>query len=128
MQDEPAYKCVTSDIIDYLRSHITRAIENGISPDKIVIDPGIGFGKKLEHNLELLRYLEEFKILGMPILIGTSRKGFIGSLTGTVPENRLPGTIASCVLAVKNGCHIVRVHDVKQIKQALQVTEAILND
>jgi dihydropteroate synthase len=128
MQKNPQYKCVTDDVITYLGNKVSAALEAGIASDKIIVDPGIGFGKTLSHNLELLRNLHEFRVLGMPILVGTSRKSFIGALTNTTSDGRLAGSIASCVLAVNNGAHIVRVHDVKQIKQALTVTEAILHD
>jgi dihydropteroate synthase len=128
MQKNPHYNCVTAEVISYLKNRVTAALDSGVSSDKIIIDPGIGFGKTLEHNLSLLRNLEEFKILGLPIMVGTSRKGFIGKITNTEAQSRVPGTIATCVLAVSHGCHIVRVHDIKQVKQALLVTKAVLND
>jgi dihydropteroate synthase len=128
MQQDPHYGCVTADVIAYLRSRITAALDAGIGAGALMIDPGIGFGKTGAHNLALLRNLEEFKVLGVPVLVGTSRKGFIGKITGTDPGQRVPGTVASCVLAVEHGAHIVRVHDVKQVKQALQVTRAVLYD
>ncbi|MFA5099597.1 MAG: dihydropteroate synthase [Candidatus Omnitrophota bacterium] len=128
MQKNPRYGCVTADVIKYLNDRVAASLDAGIGAENIVIDPGIGFGKTISHNLKLLRGLKEFKILGLPIMVGTSRKGFIGALTGADAGQRIPGTIASCVLAVNNGAHIVRVHDVKQIKQALQVTRAVLND
>jgi dihydropteroate synthase len=128
MQKNPHYNCVTAEVISYLKNRVTAALDSGVSSDKIIIDPGIGFGKTLEHNLSLLRNLEEFKILGLPIMVGTSRKGFIGKITNTEAQGRVPGTIATCVLAVSRGCHIVRVHDIKQVKQALLVTRAVLYD
>ncbi|HQO38458.1 MAG TPA: dihydropteroate synthase [Candidatus Omnitrophota bacterium] len=128
MQTDPSYGCATAEIIGYLRGRIMKALDAGIKCDRIIIDPGIGFGKTVGHNLELLRNLQEFKVLGVPILVGTSRKGFIGKITGAGMDERLPGTIASCCIAVSRGAHIVRVHDVKEVKQALRVTRAILYD
>ena len=128
MQKNPQYECVTAEVITYLRDRVLRACDAGIGAENILIDPGIGFGKKLSHNLALLRNLDEFKTLGFPMIVGTSRKGFIGKITGAAAEGRIAGTIASCVLAVEHGAHIVRVHDVKHIKQALQVTRAVLYD
>ncbi|HQJ15162.1 MAG TPA: dihydropteroate synthase [Candidatus Omnitrophota bacterium] len=128
MQDNPSYECVAAEIIEYLRNRITKALDSGIRCDRIIVDPGIGFGKTVGHNLTILRDLSEFKVLGMPILVGTSRKGFIGRITDAAVDQRVPGTIASCCAAVANGAHIVRVHDVRQVNQALAITEAILND
>lgn len=126
MQNNPTYKSLIDEIIEYLEKTINRAEEAGIDTDKIVVDPGIGFGKTLEHNLEILKSLKEIKVLGKPILIGPSRKSFIGKILNLEAKDRLFGTLSACVLAVKNGANIVRVHDVKAIKQALKVTEAIL--
>jgi dihydropteroate synthase len=128
MQKNPVYACVTSEVIAYLRGRIDKARSAGIACERIIIDPGIGFGKTIGHNLALLRNLAEFKILGMPILVGTSRKGFIGKINNADMAGRVAGTVASCVLAVAHGAHIVRVHDVKPVKQALDVTRAILHD
>jgi dihydropteroate synthase len=128
MQMNPHYGCVTAEVISWLKDRVTEALDSGMGSDRIIIDPGIGFGKTLEHNLSLLRDLEGFKILGFPILVGTSRKGFIGKITNTEAHERLAGTIATCVLAVRHGANIVRVHDVKQVKQALLVTRAVLYD
>lgn len=127
MQIKPRYECVTMEIISYLRAQVLKALENGVGHNRIIIDPGIGFGKTVSHNLTILRNLSEFRILGLPILVGTSRKGFIGHITKADVKKRLPGTIASCCIAIMNGAHIVRVHDIKHVKQALRVTEAILN-
>ena len=128
MQKNPHYGCVTAEVITFLQKQVIRALEAGIDARNIMIDPGIGFGKTVSHNLSLLRRLEEFKIMGLPILVGTSRKGFLGAITGASFDQRLAETIASCVLAVKHGAHIVRVHDVKQVKHALEVTKAVLYD
>jgi dihydropteroate synthase len=125
MQKNPVYTSLTGDIIAYLKHAVSRAEGAGIAADKIVIDPGIGFGKTLEHNLEILRKLREFKVLGKPILAGTSRKSFIGKILNAEPQQRVAGTIASCVMACANGAHIVRVHDVKEVAEALKVSDAI---
>lgn len=127
MQDNPQYVSVTKEIIDYLNAAIHRAEEGGIKKDKIIIDPGIGFGKSYRHNLEILNGLAEFKVLGSPVLVGTSRKSFLGKILGTGPEDRIFGTISSCVLAQGAGANMVRVHDVKEVCQALKVSNAILN-
>jgi dihydropteroate synthase len=127
MQKAPAYRSLIGEITFFLNTAIEKAEQAGVDPDKIIIDPGIGFGKSLEHNLEILKRLSEFKSLGKPILIGTSRKAFIGKLLDLPVEKRLTGTIASCVLAMANGADIVRVHDVKEVAQALKLTQAVLN-
>jgi dihydropteroate synthase len=127
MQNNPEYGSVTSEIIDYFKSAISRAEAGGICKDKIIIDPGIGFGKSYGHNLEILNGLAEFKVLGRPILAGTSRKSFLGKILNTGPDERIFGTISSCVLAAGAGANMVRVHDVKQVYEALKVSNAILN-
>ncbi len=127
MQKNPQYASLIDEIIAYLDKAINRALERGINRNKIIIDPGLGFGKTPEHNLEILKNLGEFKILGQPILVGPSRKSFIGKILNTGPQARLSGTISSCVLAVSQGANFVRVHDVKEVKQALKVAGAILN-
>ena len=102
--------------------------DSGVSPENIVIDPGIGFGKRLEDNLALLNKLERFTELGRPLLIGTSRKSFIGKLLSDLPaEERLEGSVASAVLAYSKGASIFRVHDVKETSRALAVADAILH-
>lgn len=127
MQQDPAYeRGVVEEIKEFFRERIQKAKEAGIQD--IILDPGIGFGKTLEHNLEILRRLSEFKDLGYPLLIGTSRKSFIGKLMGNAPpEERLEGTIASMIVAVMNGARFVRVHDVKECKRALLVADAIIH-
>lgn len=126
MQENPQYNSLIDEIIEFLDKAIIRAQEAGIDKRKIIIDPGIGFGKSLEHNLEILKRLEEFKVLGRPILVGPSRKSFIGKILNLGPQERIFGTVSSCVLAVKNGAKLVRVHDVKEVKQALKVLDATL--
>lgn len=127
MQKNPVYKSLIDELIEYLHKAIERAVSAGIDKDKIIIDPGIGFGKTTEHNLEILKRLKEFKVLGRPILVGPSRKSFIGKILNVQPQERIFGTVSACVLAVKNGANLLRVHDVKEVHQALEVAAAIIN-
>jgi dihydropteroate synthase len=126
MQDDPDYDDVVEDVKAFLADRIEFATSQGMAEDRIWIDPGIGFGKTVEHNLELLRRLGELGELGRPITIGTSRKSFLGKLTGREVGERLGGTIASNVLALLGGAEVFRVHDVAELRQALDVAEAIL--
>jgi len=125
MQNNPQYLSLIDEISGYLSAAIKRGEEAGIDKDKIIIDPGIGFGKTLEHNLEILKRLREFKVLGKPILIGTSRKAFIGKILNVPEQERIFGTVASSVLASEYGADIIRAHDVKAVKQALLIKEGI---
>ena len=125
MQKDPHYSSLIDEIIEYLERAINLAQDAGIDKEKIIIDPGIGFGKTLKHNLEILKRLAEFKALGRPILVGTSRKSFIGKILNVAPQERIFGTVATCVSAVQNGAKILRVHDVGKVKQALKVLDAI---
>ncbi|MFH1288518.1 MAG: dihydropteroate synthase [bacterium] len=127
MQLNPLYNNLLAEVMDYLKTSIEIAEKAGIKKEKIIIDPGIGFGKTVEHNLELIKKLSRFKILGRPILIGTSRKSFIGKILDLDTENRLEGTIASSVIASIQGANFLRVHDVKSVKRAVKMTEAVLN-
>ena len=124
MQSNPQYKDVVSDIAEYLLLRAAMARQAGIR--QIIIDPGIGFGKNLNDNLQIIRGLSRFQA-SYPILIGVSRKGFIGTLTDRPVEERLCGTIAAVTACVLNGAHIVRVHDVKECKDAVRVADAIKN-
>ena len=126
MQDDPRYDDVVDDIKSFLMERIGFATGEGISEDRIWVDPGIGFGKTVDHNLELLRRLGELRDLGRPIVVGTSRKSFIGKLTGAAVDERLGGTVASNVLAYANGADVLRVHDVRPVKEALTTADAIL--
>ena len=126
MQEDPAYDDVVDDIRAFLGERIEFAMSRGVDESRIWVDPGIGFGKTVEHNLELLRRLGELRDLGRPIVIGTSRKTFLGKLTGREPGARLGGTIASNVLALAAGADVFRVHDVGPVREALSVAEAIL--
>jgi len=127
MQEDPRYDDVVDDVRAFLAERIAFALGEGVAEDRIWLDPGIGFGKTVEHNLELLRRLEELADLGRPIVVGTSRKSFIGKLTGAPVEERLGGTIASSVLAYARGATMLRVHDVAELRQALDVAEAVLD-
>jgi dihydropteroate synthase len=126
MQIDPHYDCVISEIISFLRTRIQTAVDAGISPDHIIIDPGIGFGKTLANNLEIIRRLRDFRILDVPILIGTSRKSFIGKVLGLNTGDRIEGTAATVAVAIANGADIVRVHDVKEMAKVVRMTDAIV--
>jgi dihydropteroate synthase len=127
MQQNPTYTDVVREVRDTLATHAERALQAGIPCERIWIDPGIGFGKRLEHNLQLLRHLPELKSLGYPVLVGTSRKSFIGQLLGGLPpEERLEGTLATLVLAIAWGADVVRVHDVKEAVRAVRVADALI--
>jgi len=125
MQINPTYRALIPEIIQYLRDNIEKALDAGIPEEKIIIDPGIGFGKTVEHNLEILRRLREFRVLSRPILIGTSRKSFIGKILNLPVEDRIEGTAATVACSIMNGADIVRVHDVKQIYRVTRMTDAI---
>jgi dihydropteroate synthase len=126
MQNNPIYENLIQEIKEKLKRLIEKAEEAGIKKENIIIDPGLGFGKTAEHNLEILNQLYEFKELGQPILVGPSRKSFIGKLLGTEPDKRIFGTAASVAIAIKNGADIIRVHDVKEIKQVAILADAIV--
>jgi dihydropteroate synthase len=127
MQDNPEYVDVVDDVKAFLAERIEFAVAEGIDEERIWIDPGIGFGKTVEHNLELHRRLGELAELGRPIAFGSSRKSFIGRLTGAEVDGRLGGTIASNVIAYANGARMLRVHDVGPMRQALQVAEQLVS-
>ena len=126
MQDDPHYDDVVADVKAFLEERMAFAVSAGVSEERIWLDPGIGFGKTLEHNLELLRRLDEIVALGRPVVVGTSRKSFLGKLTGKPEKERLPGTIATNVLALTRGAQIFRVHDVAEVAEALTVAAATL--
>ncbi len=125
MQLSPCYEDVVTDVRSFLEERVGRALEAGVPAEAIVIDPGIGFGKTVEHNLEILRRLGELGKLGYPLLVGTSRKSFIGKLSGAPAEERLAGSLASLVVARLNGAALFRVHDVTETRQALTLTDAL---
>jgi dihydropteroate synthase len=125
MQRDPRYADVVSEVKSLLVERMAFAVASGIAEERILLDPGIGFGKTAEHNLELLRRLDELVALGRPVVIGTSRKSFLGKLTGrTDPRERLPGTIATNVLAYERGARVFRVHEVAPVHDALAVAAA----
>ncbi len=126
MQQNPLYEALIPEILDYLRAGMIIARQAGISEDMIVIDPGIGFGKTFDHNLQIIHNLQEFNQFRKPILIGLSRKAFIGKILGDVPvTERLEGTAAAVAISITNGANIIRVHDVKQMVKVAKVADAI---
>ena len=126
MQDDPSYEDVVDEVKAFLAERMEFAVEEGVDEARIWLDPGIGFGKTVEHNLELLRRLGELRELGRPLVIGTSRKSFIGRVDGSGVEDRIGGSVASAVLAAAEGADVLRVHDVAETAQALRVANAIL--
>jgi dihydropteroate synthase len=124
MQRDPHYDEVVSDVKAFLEERMAFAVAHGIAEERILLDPGIGFGKTIEHNLELLRRLDELVALGRPIVIGTSRKSFLGRITGRPLDDRIAATIATNVLAYERGARVFRVHDVGPIHDALAITAA----
>ena len=125
MQSNPSYRDVVSEVRDYLAARVAAAEASGISRDRIIIDPGFGFGKSLEHNLALLSSLREFRLPGVALLAGLSRKAMLGRLTGRGPQDRVYASVAAALIAVQNGAHIVRVHDVAATRDALAVWQAV---
>ena len=127
MQQDPRYGDVVTDIKAFLEERMGFAIDSGIAEERILLDPGIGFGKTVEHNLELLRRLGEFLDLGRPVVIGTSRKSFLGKITGREVDERVAATVATNVLAYERGARVFRVHDVAPVRDALAVTAATVS-
>jgi dihydropteroate synthase len=127
MQANPHYDNCVEEIIAFFEERIDCAVKEGVDRSKLIVDPGIGFGKRLSDNLEILSHLTEFKRLGLPIMIGASRKSFIGQLSQSAaePSGRIGGSIAAAVVAVNNGADMVRVHDVAQTVEALKVVQGI---
>lgn len=128
MQRGPVYSDVMEEIYDFLVQAKARALDSGIVEEKIILDPGVGFGKDLGHNLEILKRLSELKGLGRPLLVGLSRKSFIGRILGPGTQERVWGTVGACALAACHGADILRVHDVKQVKQAVSVIDAAVKN
>ena len=127
MQVDPRYDDVVSEVKAFLEERAAFAVREGIAEERIMVDPGIGFGKTVDHNLELVRRLDEFVALGFPVLVGTSRKGFLGRLVGREdPHDRVAATVATNVLALERGASVFRVHDVAATADALKVTAATL--
>ncbi len=125
MQQSPSYKSLFDDILEALSERVKAAEAAGIPSDRIMVDPGVGFGKRLEDNLALHRHLPDLRNLGKPILFGPSRKSFLGRITGRDPGGRVIGTAASVAMAVAGGAHVVRVHDVEEMKDAVRVAYAV---
>ena len=122
MQDSPAYQDVLLEVFSYLEARVRDCVKAGIAPDRLIVDPGIGFGKTVAHNLKLIAGLSAFQAFGCPVLLGVSRKGFIGKLGGEAdPAQRAPGSIAAGLAGVAQGAQILRVHDVRETSQALRV-------
>lgn len=126
MQRDPRYDDVVGEVAEFLRERGSAAVRAGIAAERIVYDPGIGFGKNVEHNLEIVRRLPELRALGRPLLVGPSRKSFIGKVLGDLPvEERLEGTAAAVALAVAGGAAIIRVHDVREMVRVARVSDAV---
>ena len=125
MQQQPNYHDVVAEVIEFLRARIAAALVAGIARERIVVDPGFGFGKTLEHNLALLRRLHEFSTLGVPLLAGLSRKSMLGTITSQDVEHRVYASVAAALLAVQRGANIVRVHDVQATVDALKIWAAM---
>jgi dihydropteroate synthase len=126
MQQDPRYDDVVDEVRSFLEERLAFAVDEGVPEERVWLDPGIGFGKTLEHNLELIRRLDEIVAIGPPVVIGTSRKSFLGKLTGRSELDRVPGTIATNVMALERGASVFRVHDVAQVRDGLTVAAATL--
>ena len=128
MQDQPAYVDIVQEVLGFFEQRILDFTDRGIDKNKIFIDPGFGFGKKLEHNVELLRGLERFKSFGLPLLVGISRKAMVGQLTGRPLQERVYGSVAAALLAIQSGANIVRVHDVAATRDMIKMHLAIAGE
>jgi len=128
MQQAPAYRSVLEEVKAFLAQRIAACVDHGIARQRILIDPGFGFGKTLEHNLELLRHLDALEELGCPLLVGLSRKSMLGTLTGREPAQRVAASVAAAILAVERGASIVRAHDVAETVDALKILEAVTRE
>jgi dihydropteroate synthase len=126
MQEAPAYADVIADIHRFLVERVERCLEAGLTRDQVLIDPGLGFGKTVNHNLTVLRRLREFRSIGCPVLVGPSRKSTIGKVLDLPVEDRLEGTAAACAIAIHNGAHVLRVHDVREMVRVARMSDAIL--
>ncbi|SWJ60527.1 phosphoglucosamine mutase [Klebsiella pneumoniae] len=126
MQEAPKYEDVFADVERFFNEHIVRCEQAGIAKEKLLLDPGFGFGKNLSHNYQLLARLGEFHHFGLPLLVGMSRKSMVGQMLNVGPSERLNGSLACAVIAAMQGAQIIRVHDVKETVEALRVVEATL--
>jgi dihydropteroate synthase len=128
MQADPQYDDVVSEVRDFLKDRLNAAQQAGIDPSRIVLDPGFGFGKRTAHNLTLLNHLNDIQALGLPLLIGLSRKSVLGQVVGSSVDERVHASIAASVVSVMKGANIVRVHDVKPTIDALKIVQAVMNE
>lgn len=128
MHENPSYKNLMEEIKSYLKEGVNKATSCGIEEDRIIIDPGIGFGKNFSHNISIMKKLKELKSLNKPVLLGLSRKSFIGKILNLPVEERLEGSLAASVIGIINGAQILRTHDVKETKRAVAVADTILNN
>jgi len=127
MQDNPDYGDAVAEIKLWLSTRVAVAVASGVKMEDVTIDPGIGFGKRLEHNLAILKHLSDFEDIGCPVLLGASRKSYMGKIDGSEVDERLGGSVATALWGANNGAAIVRVHDVAETVQALKIWEAIEN-
>jgi len=127
MQQDPQYDNVTADVRTFLAERVAKCVSAGIAEDRIIVDPGFGFGKTHAQNVELLANLRQLEVLGKPILVGLSRKSTLGELTGRDIDDRVPASVAAAVVAVMHGAQIVRAHDVRETYDALQIAGAVLD-
>jgi len=125
MQNDPSYNNLVEELIFFFQERVDLMTSNGILKNNIILDPGIGFGKTVEHNFTIIRELSSIVDLGFPVLVGPSRKSFIGHILNLPPEERIEGTAAAVTAAIMNGSHLVRVHDVKKIRRVVKITENI---
>ena len=125
MQESPRYQNVLQEVKDFLRSRVAFSVERGVAPERIVVDPGIGFGKDLEHNLALIRGISTLTSLAQPVLVGPSRKTFIGKILNVGADDRLEGSLAAAVAAALGGAGMIRMHDVKEARRAMALADAI---
>ncbi len=126
MQNNPTYGDVIGEIAGFLRKQVEKALDAGIDPNSIAVDPGIGFGKTVEHNLMIMNELDSFRSLGYPVLIGASRKSFIGRTLNLPVEERLEGSLAMATVAVMKGAGMIRVHDVRETVRAVRMVQAVM--
>lgn len=128
MQNMPSYSNVLEEVMGYLQAQVDRCVAAGISREQIILDPGFGFGKTLEHNLQLLNRLDEFHQLGLPLLVGTSRKSMIGQALNRDVDQRLSGSLATVAMAIMKGAKIIRVHDVKETVDVVNMVQTVMNE
>lgn len=128
MQNDPRYSSVVEDVVDFLRQRMAACADAGIGAERLLIDPGFGFGKTLHHNLRLMNRLEALQVLGVPLLVGVSRKSMIGAVLGRPVNQRLFGSVALAVMAVQKGASIIRVHDVAATVDAVRMTHAVMQE